>query len=65
MKRLRPTGGSLALGSTLHPSMQAARDSYHQGCAAHSGSVFCNCPLWREGFGRLIPLRDRREAVLL
>lgn len=58
--------GSVALGaSRLHPSMAAAIDNYHLGCAMHYGSVFCNCLHWREGFARLEPLRARNEVTTL
>lgn len=59
------TSGSLALDARLHPTMQAALDSYRAGCPAHGGSVFCNCGLRREGFARLVPLRAPRDVVLL
>lgn len=58
--------GSVALGNErLHPTMAAALENYHLGCAAHGGTVFCNCPLWREGFDRLKPLRSRAEVTTL
>lgn len=58
--------GSVALGNDrLHPTMAAALANYRKGCAAHGGSVFCNCDLFREGFSRLKPLRSPREVVLL
>lgn len=60
------TSVSVALGNDrLHPTMAAALENYRLGCAAHGGSVFCNCPLWREGFARLKPLRTAREAITL
>jgi hypothetical protein len=60
------TSGSVALGnSRLHPSMRAAIENYHLGCALHYGTVFCNCALWREGFARLTPLRARNEVTTL
>jgi hypothetical protein len=59
------TSGSVALGNTrLHPTMEAAINAYHQGCAMHQGTVFCNCAHWREGFDRLTPLRTARECAL-
>lgn len=58
--------GSVALGgSHLHPTMQAAIDGYHLGCAMHYGSVFCNCLHWREGFARLTGLRAKNEVSTL
>lgn len=58
------TSGSVALGnSSLHPTMKAAIDAYHLGCAMHHGSVFCNCPHWREGFTRLTPLVPRGKVT--
>lgn len=58
--------GSVALGNDrLHPTMAAALANYHAGCAQHYGSVFCNCPLFREGFARATPLRARGEITLL
>lgn len=59
------TGGSLALGTALHPSMLAALDRYRAGCPAHGGTVFCHCPLWTSGYERLVPLRTRSQAVVL
>lgn len=58
--------GSVALGKTrLHPTMTAALENYRLGCAMHYGSVFCNCPHWREGFDRLTGLRARGEVSML
>lgn len=57
------TTGSLALATPLHPSMRAALDRYRAGCPAHDGTVFCSCPLWREGYKRLVPLRSSREVL--
>lgn len=60
------TSGSVALGGTrLHPTMAAAIDNYHLGCAMHYGTVFCNCPHWREGFARLTGLRAKGEVTTL
>jgi hypothetical protein len=60
------SSGSVALGEArLHPTMLAAIEGYHAGCAMHYGSVFCNCPHWREGFSRLTGLRARNEVTTL
>lgn len=60
------SSGSVALGKeSLHPTMAAALENYRKGCAAHGGSVFCNCDLFREGFTRLKPLRSPREVTTL
>lgn len=56
--------GSVALGNDrLHPTMARAIENYHLGCAMHHGSVFCNCPHWREGFTRLTPLVPRDKVL--